>query len=467
MGEMGRTRPGSATALRAVSVFADLNYLPSAVALINSILHFQVQARIKFYDFAGLPHLARTHLARFATLVGPPAHALDAGYYRDWSYRARILRDNLDPYELQVDADTVVLSDLESAFARIERGEMAVLREWEYDHHVPDAKGRDARHREPPAGGALHRMLRHPEIHHEGLPIYNAGLLGFHRDNHRVVVELWERVTREYDGTEGTFFDLEQNKLALIIASLLREGRVRVHELPKHLWMQTWDDHREPRKTLGFHEGRIALYNGSRENRMHFYHYTGDITAPASIAGEDGKYPVRFNAFATDRGIPDGLTQRQMIDAWNHVWRVRHESAAGELPKYFYDMGPARAPRCIDPEWRETLARLVRHVTGMAGADKDSREAWALAFAYDYIDYCGYRAHSLGWMSEPLRILLGEERLGKGERTVSWQGPADVSIDFKAAYADERRWAAADTHREHGLCRAYSERHEGVFVNIR
>jgi hypothetical protein len=54
--------------------------------------------------------------------------------------------------------------------------------------------------------------------------------------------------------------------------------------------MQTWDDHREPRKTLGFEEG-ASPSTTARENRMHFYHYTGDITGPASIVGVDGKYP--------------------------------------------------------------------------------------------------------------------------------------------------------------------------------
>lgn len=453
--------------MRAIGVFADLNYLPSAVALINSVLHFQVKARIKFYDFAGLPHLARTHLSRFATLIGPPPEALDERYHTHWNYRPRILLDNLDPYELQVDADTVVLSDLETAFTEIEKGSMLVLREWEYDHRVPDAKRRDARDRELPADSVFHRILRHPGIHHEGLPIYNAGLLGFHRENHRVVVDCWERATHDHDRLEGTFFWVDQNKLALVIASLLRERRIRVHEVPKNLWMQTWDDHRVPRKILGFEEGRVAVYNGSRENRMHFYHYTGDITAPASIVGEDGKYPVRFNAFVTDLGIAEGLTQRQMIDSWNYVWRERHESPVGELPRYFYDLGPARAPRCIDPSWRETVAQAARTVVGMADAHKDSRETWALAFACDYIDYCGYRGVSLGWMSDPLKILLGEERLHRGEKEISWQGPTDVSIDFSPGFEEQRKWTRADTHREHGMRSGYSERHQGVFVNIR
>lgn len=464
---MGRPRPRGDHGLRAISVFADLNYLPSAVALINSILHFQVRARIKYYDFGGLPHLARTHLSRFATLVSPPAKALDGGYYRDWSYRARILLDHLDPYELQVDADTVVLSDLEAAFEQIEKGDMVVLREWEYDHHIPDPKGRDARQRDLPPDSVFHRILRYPELHHAGLPIYNAGLLGFHRDNHRIVVEHWEHLTREYDGTEGTFFDLEQNKLALIIASLQREGRIRLHELPKPLWMQTWDDHRTPRKSLGFEHGRVALYNGSRDHRMHFYHYTGDITGPARIVGVDGKYPVRFNAFVTDLGLPEGLTQRQMTDAWNYVWRERHENPAGELPKYFYDLGPVRAPKCMDPSWRETLAKLIRATCDPADAHKDSKETWALAFAYDYIDYCGYRGVSLDWMAQPLKVLLGEERTHRGDKEVSWRGATDVSIDFEPKFSQRRLWTRAEGPHEHSLRSAYSESHRGAFINIR
>jgi hypothetical protein len=452
--------------MRAISVFTDLNYLPSVAALINSVLHFQVKARVKVYDFGGLPHLARTYLSKFATLAGPPPEALGDRYRTDWNYRPRMLLNNLDPYELQVDADTIVLSDLETAFLEMEKGNMVVLREWEYDHHVPDPKRRDARRRELPPDSVFHRILRHPEIHHEGLPIYNAGLLGFHRENHRVVVDCWERATRDYDRIEGTFFGVDQNKLALIVASLLREARIRLYELPKHLWMQTWDDHREPRKFLGFERGRIAVYNGSLENRMHFYHYTGDVTAPASIAGEDGKYPVRFNAFLTDLGIADGLTQRQMMDSWNYVWRERHESPLGELPRYFYDLGPVRAPRCVDPSWRETLARVIR-TTGIAGAHKDSKETWALAFAHDYIDYCGYRGVSLGWMSDPLKILLGEERLHRGEKEISWRGSTDVSIDFKPQYQEQRMWTGADSYREHSLRAEYAECHEGIFLNIR
>jgi hypothetical protein len=41
-----------------------------------------------------------------------------------------------------------------------------------------------------PAGNVFPPTLRHPEIHHEGLPIYNAGLLGPDRENHRIVVDL-------------------------------------------------------------------------------------------------------------------------------------------------------------------------------------------------------------------------------------------------------------------------------------
>jgi hypothetical protein len=453
--------------MRAVSVFTDLGYLPSVAALINSILHFQVQAPIKVYDFAGLPHLARTHLARFATLVGPPREALGDDYRRDWSYRPRILRDKLDPYELQVDADTVVLDDLEEAFREIENGRMVVLREWEYDHRVADPKGRDARRRELPPDSVFHRMLKHPEIHHEGLPIYNGGLLGFNRERHQAVVDCWERSTRDFERTDGTFFGLELNKLALVVASLRREGRIRVHELPKPLWMQTWDDHREPMKFLGFESGRPALYNGSLANRMRFYHYTGDITAPASIAGEDGKYPVRFNAFLSDIGLPDGLTQCQMMDAWNYVWRERHRSPAGELPRYFYELGPVAVPRCMSGSWRESLARLLLTAAGIADAHKDSRHTWALAFAHDYIEHCGYGAGDLGWMSTPLGILLGEGRLRPGGKEVSWQGATDVSIDFAPHHPQTRAWTGAATYAEHNLRSRYSESHQGVFLNIR
>lgn len=453
--------------MRAIGVFADLNYLPSLVALMNSILHFQVQARIKVYDFSGLPHIARSYLAGYASLVDPPQSAFGDRYLEDWNYRPRILKDCLDPLELQVDSDTVVLSDLEAAFAEMEKGNLVVLREWEYDHYVPDSKSRDARRRELPATSVFHRILRYPELHHQGLPIYNAGLVGWNRAQHSIIIEHWADSTRDPGNFEGTFFGVDQNKLALIIASLQREGRIRLFELPNQKWMQTWDDHREPRKFVGFEKGRIALYNGSTDDRMHFYHYTGDITAPASIIGRDGLHPVRFNAFVSDLGLPDGLSAQQMRDSWNYVWRERHQSAAGELPMHFYQMGPVRVPNCFDGGWRTLLAKLIAKSVGIPSVHKDSKETWALAFAHDYIDYCGYRAGPLGWLAGPLAALLGDRLEQGGVKTVAWQGPGDVSIGFEAAYPRLRKWTSANGHEEHRWREKYSEYHHGVFLNIR
>jgi hypothetical protein len=450
--------------VRAISAFANLSYLPSLAALLNSILHFRVQAKIKVYDFSGFPHLAKSHLAGYATIVSPSRDVFGDRYLTHWNYRPRMLVEGLDPYELQLDADTVVLSDMEPAFREIERGNLVVLREWVYDHGVKDEKRRDERDRELPPDSVFHRLLRYPELHRQRLPIYNAGLLGIHRENHRMIIDLWAQATRDYDRIAGTFFWVDQNKLSLILASLLKEGKVTLHELPKHLWMQTWDDHREPKKFLSFEEGRIALYNGSPANRMHFYHYTGDVTAPREIAGESGKYPVRFNAFLSDLD-QNGLTQSQMMNAWSYVWRVRHGSPVGELPMYFYELGPVRSPKCLDPAWRELLAKLIVRLCRTPNVDRDSKETWAVAIAYDYIDYCGYRGVDLGWMSDVLRTLIGSERTG--DKTVSWQGSTDVAISFQPEYERQRPWTQAETAEQHGFTSNYAESHRGVFINIR
>lgn len=446
--------------VRAVGVFANLAYLPAAAALINSILHFRVRARIKLYDFAGLPHLARTYLAQHVEIVAPSPRVFGDGYRQYWNYRPRMLAESLDPIELQMDADTIVLSDLEEAFRQIEAGNFAAVREWEFDPVRPDPKGRDRRTRELNAECFLHRMLRYPEIYQLGLPIYNAGLLGLNREHHAPLIDLWARSTRDFEGIDGTFFRVDQNKLALIVASLREEGRLHVHELPKNLWMQTWDDHRNQQKVLTFEDGGIALHNGRLEDRMNFYHFTGDVTAPAELAGEPNKYPVRFNAFVSDLDLPNGLTQRQMIDSWNYVWRVRHRSAAGELPAYFYNLGPVSAPKCLDPAWRDLVSLHVN------GAGRDARETWAVALAYDYIDYAGYCAGDLGWIAGPLESLMGRERMNRGVKVLSWQRPADASLAFEPAFENQRPWTEAATPEQHSLLTNYSEFHRGVFINI-
>ncbi|MGH9362246.1 MAG: hypothetical protein ACRD2T_10035, partial [Thermoanaerobaculia bacterium] len=342
--------------MRAVGLFSDLAYYPALVAVINSILHFRVQARIKVYDFKGLPHLLRCGLARHAEVLSPPPSIFGDHYLELVHYRPRFLAvAGIDPCELLLDADTVVLSDLEEAFRAIEAGNLVAVREWEYVHAEMAAQ-----YGELPSASVYHRRLAHPEIYREGpLPIYNFGLLGLNRAAHAPLLDLLSATSHYHEQLAGTFFDVDQNGLALVLASLRREGKIAVHELPPELWMLTWKGHGEPRKLLAFEDGSPALYNGDRSRRMRLYHYTGGIVAPPEILGRDAPIPVRFGHLVSDLALPPGVTQRQMAESWHHVWRARHQTPAGELPRYFYDLGPLRAPRCIDPSWRERLARLL------------------------------------------------------------------------------------------------------------
>lgn len=450
--------------MRAVGLFSDLAYYPALVAVVNSILHFGVQARIKVYDFWGLPHLVRTVLARYAEVVRPPAAILGDRYRERWNYRARFLAAaGIDPCELLLDVDTVVLCDLEEAFRAVERGSVVAAREWDY----PDPVWmRGYTYRELPPESVFHRRLAHPEIHREGLPIYNAGLLGLNRAEHQVVLDLWREASYDHDALDGTFFALDQNGLALILASLRREQRLAVHELPADLWMATWERHREPPKLLTFEDGSPVLCAGDRSRRMRFYHYTGDIVAPPALAGER-IVTVRFSALVSDVGLPDGITQETMREAWEQVWRGRHRSPAGELPGFFYALGPLRAPRCMDPAWRERLAHLLAcpelAPPGCPPPDRDAREVWALAFAYDYLDYCGYRAGDLGWLARPLAA-LGADLGRAGEHSVAWESDGDVVIGFAPRGAAPREWIGGE--HAAGAGDGATEHHRGVFLDI-
>jgi hypothetical protein len=440
--------------MRAVGLFSDLAYYPSLIAVINSILHFRVQARIKVYDFDGLPHLVRTYLGCWAEVLQPPPEILGDHYHENWFYRPRFLAAaGIDPYELLLDADTVVLSDLEEAFREIEAGRVVAVREWDYVH--PDSL-REWSYRDLPADSVYHLLLAHPEIYKESpLPIYNGGLLGFNRELHGFVIDLWRRPTEHHDELDGTFFALDQHSLSLILASLRREGRVEVAELPPELWMQTWARHREPRKLLAFEAGSPALYNGDASRRMRFYHYTGDILAPPELTGREERIPVRFSDLVSDLGLPAGVTRERMQASWHHVWRTRHESPAGELPLFFYNLGPLRAPKCMDPRWRESLARRL------GSPNRDSREVWALAFAYDYIEYLGYAAGDLGWLAPALRS-LGAPLARAGERTIAWESDADVVIAFQPRYERRGEWTGGSP----GLAAPYTEHHRGVYLNV-
>ncbi len=449
--------------MRAVGLFTDLAYYPSLVAAVNSLLHFGVQARIKVYDFWGLPHLVRHDLARFADVIRPPAGILGDRYRERWNYRARFLAAaGTDPCELLLDADTVVLCDLEEAFRPLERGLFVGAREWVY----PDPVWmRGYTYRDLPCESVYHRRLAHPEIHREGLAIYNGGLLGFNAARHQEVLDVWCDASYDHEALDGTFFALDQNGLALVLASLRRQGRVEVRELPADLWMPTWERHREPRKLLAFEDGSPVLFCGDPTRRMRFYHYTGDIVAPPALAG--GRVvPVRFSALVSDVGLPDGMTPEAMRQAWDEVWRNRHRTPAGELPGFFYRLGPLRAPRCMDPDWRERLAQLLAcpelAPSGSPPPGRDAREVWALAFAYDYLDSRGHRAGDLGWLAPPLAA-LGADLPGSGDRSVAWESEGDVVLGFAPRGAEYREWTGGEEAAGSAAC---GERHRGVFLDF-
>src|SRR5882762_281927 len=93
---------------------------------------------------------------------------------------------------------------------------------------------------------------------------------------------------------------------------------------------------------------------------------------------------------------------------------------------------------------------------------------------------CGAKGMAVQWVSCPfiftilgrcahpsLWILLGEQRLNVGDKTVSWQAAADVAISFQPGHEKQRPWTEAETPEQHGFRCGYTECHRGVFLNIR
>lgn len=468
--------------MRAIALFADLGYFPPLVALVNSVLAAGVRARVKVYDYRGLPHLARTLLADHGVgVVRVPAEVKGADDPTGFAFKPRVLGAlGIADQELLLDVDTIVLGDLEEAFGAMEAGEVAAVREW----RLPAAPGHAAagrggggddpesrhvaRHVTPdgppelPAGSFLARALAHPEAAVEGLPIYNGGLLGFSRARHGEVLDLWVRAALDPRTASSPFWGLEQHCLSLVLASLARDGRVAVHELPRAGWMRTWLGHREPVKLLGFEGGRPVLYDGAGGPRMQLYHYTGEILAPPGPDGGVPPVPVRFQHAVSDLGLPEGATQAGMERAWHAVWRGRHGSPAGELPRFFHDLGPLASPRCLDRERRTALGRLLGAIEERQPPGPEAPETWALALACDYLSLGGCRGTALGWLERPLHAVLGAEVLASGSRTLAWEADTDVALSFTPRRPRVREWVS-DLGLDDGPC---SEHHRGVYVNV-
>ena len=165
---------GACIMSRAVGLFVDARYFPLAVACINSLRYYGYAGEIRVYDYAHMPHLLRSYLARHVTVVDVPDHLLAEPTYGQYCAFRPIILDELGIADSQIclDVDMVALCNLDEAFQLVEAGHFVGAEEWRFDADTlwgGKFAGVAFPRWEPILGAQAPRQF----------PVYNGGFLGF------------------------------------------------------------------------------------------------------------------------------------------------------------------------------------------------------------------------------------------------------------------------------------------------
>lgn len=393
---------------RAIGTFCNNHYFPIIVPFLNSLFYNDVQARIKVYDHSGLNHLLRTYLAKFVDVIELSDKSVkNQKWLIGCMFRPVMLAQlGFDDAELFLDADMVVLSDLEWPLKLIESGKFVCSTEWIWG---PDKINANVvRHWRKIVGTAPPHKF----------DVANGGLLGFNFSRHYQLAKKWARICRDKPIYRKEPFNNDQ----MVISGLLESLKIDREKLPQRYWMTTWQIHSEPPKTLGFNEqSKIRLYDTASGKPIQIYHYTGGIDQ--EIDGT--KKTIRYYHSRGESILEPPKLASEHIAAWKNLWEGRYRSPAGLVADYLRDAGPVAVPKIFSVEFRDKMGVLLQELEGT----RIERRVYAACLAYDYLTLLDYRLGNGCWLERPLRVLLGD-RVHRGAKVLRWEKPADVTLSF-------------------------------------
>lgn len=386
-----------------ISTYCNTSYFPGCVALVNSLKYFGVQADIKIYDFAGFNHLLRSYIKTFAYLVDIQRPISHGNWWWGMNFKPKVLAANgLSGLEICLDSDIVILNNLESVFTHLAAGKFVAS--CEFDFHISPSDH-------------IKQLWR--DFCGKDLPtdfkVFNSGFVGLSESVHTQFVQEWAAAV---DLTREQPLDNDQQ----VLSALLACRDYPIVDLPRAAWMNTWGQHGDPPKYLGFSDGKICMRD-AKGTRIQLYHYTGGIGVIP--IGQDKPIPARY---AIARG--EDLDHRApfLPEQWYQLWEQRYNSPAAILVDYVRDHGPIKVPKVFSVTFREQVGRILA-VTGHNPKLIDPKHPRVLATALvcDYIELLDYQLVGPSWMDVPVRMLLGKN--GTGPKTIGWENDgADVSL---------------------------------------
>lgn len=313
-------------------VFVDEMYYVDFVALYNSWKYYEHKTPLKVYSHNNLSKEKIENIKKVCEVieVSNPNISPEV-YFGKQVFKYMAMLDNMDEYQILLDADTLFLSNTDFLFDIIEEGKIIGSTEFDneysteayykntddffYDKHL------------------LQTHLGEDIIKEFNLKftnkVFNGGLLGFNKSKHKFLLQKTVDILCDKSiSHKNPIFQNEQ----FMVNFLIKLFDLPTYELPRNSWMNTWWNHKTPKKIIKIENGKFCVYD-DEGTKLNFYHFTGDIGM--QYAGDGNIYTCRPHQLFGNVYYEPQFTKNDV----EQLWYGRHENPVLLLFEHFYNKG--------------------------------------------------------------------------------------------------------------------------------
>lgn len=377
--------------MKRYSTFVCNYYLPLFVSFYNSYKYYNNEIPMHVYNYKRLNTFNIQYLKKYVDVshIDVQQYGSHDIYFGGYAFKYLALINHMVDHEIILDVDANFLNKLDFLFEDLEANKIILSREGEQWHDVSFEPYYESSNKEEEALKIRTYLSKHigssADVIHTNynFPNYNAGLLGFSKSVHTDL--LLKSLSILFDREYPNMFPLtmEQPILSLLVNIFHEIDRT---VLPQKYWMNTWEYHKEPKKSICVKDKKLRLEH-ENGNQINFYHYTGDIGA-IDVRGNmmSGRLyyltEEYFNLFTKNQEVKS--------DNVKDIWFNRHENPVLFLYEYFRSNGPAVAPKVYSVKFRDQIVQLLKTFYNEDSSNEDSR-VFMICLLYDYVNLLNYK----------------------------------------------------------------------------
>ena len=427
-----------------ITTLLNFDYFPLFTGFYNSIRFYGNKQRIKVLDYDRLNNFQKEYLSKFADVHTPNFNQLinknNVGkYYKRLAYIPLNLMQSLDDYELKLDVDMLILNNLQEVFDNMHKGyyigsaeQTNKISQLFPNHNDPNVKEEFFRKYQK---HIPKNMLDNYNIN-DYYRLFNGGFSGLVKEKHFDLLNIAHKILEDEDIPDNNTYLLNDQTIFSLLVLL---SKIDYVNKPKEEWMNLWNNHSIPRKSLFVDDNKNFQLQNINGNRVNLYHLTAGVYKDNMY--KDGTHlTIRTYHSTYDylrlTPIPFRYNEDEIKSiAWN-LWKDDHKSPIMFLTDYFQNNGDFKTPMFYNIKFRKTIAEMCSlHFGGEF--DIESKEVFAIAIAYDYITLLDYTITDLDWVENILLKLfkiynVKYTKNNVNKKKIGWNNKEnDVTLTFE------------------------------------